>query len=91
MDDDGDIIVIGQSMEDSTYSYLAVKYVEKDIIIPPDSENISSSISYIENRDQLIDVNGDSIPEIKYYSKGGSSNLFLKDDKIIYVFAKLYR
>ena len=54
---DGGIVVTGQSLNpDSTMSYITVKYVELDFVMPVDSDSISSSMRYIVNRDQLRQV-----------------------------------
>ena len=62
-----------------------------NVIIPKDFglELPESSHSYTTNRGQLTDVNGVPTPEIKLYNNKTNPAVFIADDKISYVFAKI--
>lgn len=82
IDDDGNVIVTGSSeTSPGVFQYLAVKYVEKDIIIPTDynGEEPSSSFLYYQNSGQIADVWGDPISNIKYYVKSHSPEFYIKN------------
>jgi hypothetical protein len=84
LDDDGDIIVVGQSEVGDEFQYITVKYSEIDVIVPPDDEAVSS-LSYLENRGQLIDTDQDPVPDIRFYAKDACPVHYFWDDKISYM------
>jgi hypothetical protein len=87
----GNVVVTGQNtINDTTRTYTTVKYFEKNTLMPQDTiTTTSSSFVYTENRGQLQDTNGDSIPEIKYYVIKGGPQVYFSDTAISYVLAKL--
>jgi hypothetical protein len=62
-----------------------------DVIIPKDFgfEPPSVSHAYTVNRGQLVDVNGNPIPQIKLYNDRTSPAVYIADDKISYVFSRI--
>jgi hypothetical protein len=59
-----------------------------DVVIPVDfnNEKPSSGFAMEVNRGQLIDGNGDFVPEIKMYNDRSNPATFIGDEKISYVF-----
>ncbi len=62
-----------------------------DVIIPLDFglEQPSVSHAYTSNRGQLVDLNGDLLPEIKLYNDRTNPSVFIAENKISYVFARI--
>lgn len=62
-----------------------------DVIIPKDFglELPNPHYSYTTNRGQLVDLNGNLLPEIKLYNNRTNPSVFIADDKVSYVFAKI--
>lgn len=82
IDEEGDIIVSGQcEINDSTTTYYTVKYSEIQFYQHDfnDSQSNVYNHGYIENQGQLLDSNGLSIEEIKYYSTGSQYHTFASD------------
>jgi hypothetical protein len=88
VDNNGDIIVAGQSYIGTDYKFVTVKYIEEEIIIPPDPEALSNALSFDENRGQLLNTSGNIITEVKYYSNAFSQSLYFRDDKLSYVISQ---
>ena len=84
LDDNNDIVVVGQSKQGDEYKYITVKYSEKDIIIPPDDET-TGGLSYLENRGQLLNTSQQAVDGVKFYTHNGGPALFFQDDTISYV------
>ena len=89
IDDEGDIIVVGQSSNGEEFKYLTVKYTEIDIIEPPDDEPVSSAYSYIENLGQLLNTDQDPASDVKYYSTGSSPKVYFEDESIFFVLSAM--
>jgi hypothetical protein len=90
LDDNGDIIVTGQSeTEPGKYEYFTVKYIEREVITPTDyyDEEPNNIFLYYENRGQLINTSGDPVPEIRYYTNNTNPEFYIKDDSLSFVFA----
>jgi len=88
VDNNGDIIVAGQSYIGTDYKFVTVKYGEEEIIIPPDPEALSNALSFDENRGQLLNTNNLQIPDVKFYSNAFSQSLYFTDDKLSYVISQ---
>jgi hypothetical protein len=88
-DSAGGIVVTGQSQIPGAITYTTVRYIEKDIIIPPDPTDLSNIYTYQQNRGQLW--NTDSLPEdrIKFYCGKSSPKVFLSDTSVSYVFSHI--
>jgi hypothetical protein len=85
IDDNGDILVVGQSYTGDEFKYLTVKYSEIEVIIPPDDEEISKSLDFIVNRGQLLNTDWNPVSSVQYYSKSTYPELFFLDDQISFV------
>lgn len=50
--------------------------------IPPDGHGaaFSKSVAFWKNQGQLIDTNGDTVPQIAYYTEGGVPCAYIGDD-----------
>jgi len=88
VDNNGDIIVAGQSYIGTDYKFVTVKYVEEEIIIPPDPEALSNALSFDENRGQLLNTSNNTTPDIKYYSNAFNQSLYFTDEKLSYVISQ---
>lgn len=90
LDSIGDIVVSGQNkLNDSTYEYTTVKYVEKSTLLPDDTISYtSSSFVFTENRGQLLGTDTLEHPEIKYYCNAGIPSVYFMDTAVSYVFFK---
>ena len=89
LDDDGDIIVVGQSFVGDEYHYITVKYSEIDVILPPDDETVSTSLSYIENNGQLLNTNQNPVSDVKFYTTGSSPKVYFEDENISFVLSAM--
>jgi hypothetical protein len=91
IDTAGGIIVAGQNkIGSATFAYTTVKYIEHPTLFPQDTATAtSSSFVYTENRGQLLNTSGDSVPQIRYYVMKGSPQVYFTDTAVSYVFAKL--
>ncbi len=90
LDDDGDLIVVGQCDNgDNEYSFITIKYIEKDITMPPDTEMVSTSIAYIENRDQLLKTDGTAASTIQYYTTTSSPAFYFANENYHMVLSEL--
>ena len=85
IDNDGYIYVVGQCEDGDAFKYYTVMYAEIEVIDPPDTENVSSSISYTENRGQLTMTNGNVASDVEYYSSKSSPAWFFTDEDIAMV------
>lgn len=87
----GDVIITGQNkLNDSTYEYTTVKYVEISTLMPDDTISYTSnSFIYTENRGQVWGTDSTTHPEIKYYVSSSQPKIYFMDTAVSYVFAKL--
>ncbi len=84
---DNGVVVTGQSLNpDSTWSYVTVKYLAHEFILPVDSDSVSTSLRWLTNRDQLLDTDTNLVERVKYYSNQCYPNLYFMDDTLSYVF-----
>ncbi|NEN22578.1 T9SS type A sorting domain-containing protein [Cryomorpha ignava] len=86
IDNAGDVIVAGQSEIGGIYRYTSVKYIERNIVNPPDEENIPSSGYFTENNGQLVKTNGQQASDIKFIGGADYPKVYVQDDKLSYVF-----
>jgi hypothetical protein len=84
LDDEGDIIVVGQSNDGDNFTYTAIKYTELDIIYPPDPET-QKPMSILKNVGQITNTDDNQDQDVKYYTKSFSPTMFFKDDTISFV------
>ena len=89
LDADGSIIVAGQSQIQDTYFYVSLKYVQHDILNPPDDEAIPSSGYFTQNHGQLKQTDGTTAADVKFIANGDYPRVYVQDDKLSYVFAKV--
>ncbi|MBK9449905.1 MAG: SBBP repeat-containing protein [Bacteroidetes bacterium] len=84
---DNGVVVTGQSLNpDSTWSYVTVKYLAHEFILPVDSDSVSTSLRWLTNRDQLLDTDTNLVERVKYYSNQCYPNLYFMADTLSYVF-----
>jgi len=83
------VLVCGHTGDGNPSNYKLVQYQELEMIVPPDDELISSAYSYQANNGQIVDSNGDLVPEIKYESTNGFPKAYFSDDKVHFVLAKI--
>jgi len=74
------ISLTGKTATPDGDTYTTVRYTPKSILIPPDEEEASSALYFTENRGQLLDTEGDAVPEIKFYSDPQSPALFFQEE-----------
>lgn len=91
LDDQGNILVAGQNkLNDTTYTYTTVKYIEKSTMMPQDTISATSnSFVFTENRGQLFGTDTLQHPELKFYTIHGQPRVYFMDTAVSYVFAKL--
>lgn len=85
------IIVTGQNkLNDSTYTYTTVRYVEESVTLPDDTISAtSSSFVFTENKGQLLGTDTLTHPEVRFYTLHGSPNVCFTDTSVSYIIAKL--
>ncbi len=90
-DTTGQIYVTGQTkVNDSTYVYNTVKYIEKSTMLPDDTISFtSSSFVFTENRGQVFGSDSAMHPEIRYYSNKGEGSIYFADTSVSFVFARV--
>ncbi|MCB9289086.1 MAG: hypothetical protein H6560_17385 [Lewinellaceae bacterium] len=91
VDSTGSIIVLGKNQTEQVEvtAYTTVRYVKKGILIPPDTVSASTSISFFENRGQLIDTSGNLLPEIKFYTDKAFPAAYLQNDKVMFLVSNI--
>ncbi len=74
----GDVYVTGQSHNGNNFDIATVKYSKQPVVIPtdPSSDVPTVAHAYYQNKGQLRDVNGNLVPDIKYYSNTGVKHYF---------------
>ncbi|MCA1763766.1 MAG: T9SS type A sorting domain-containing protein [Flavobacteriales bacterium] len=89
VDEDGDIIISGQSKYPNTFKHVSVKYREVYVINPLGTNEIQSNASFnlfTTNYGQLLDVDGNFVDQIKFSCYDESiGDAFLSDTSITYV------
>jgi len=88
----GNVYVTGQSTGLGTnFDFVTIKYSQFAIIIPPDpaGDDPESSQCYIPNGGQLLDTDGNPVPDILFSSLTASPALFFRQNGLSYVFARL--
>lgn len=87
-----DVIVSGQNrINDSTFIYTTVKYVEKFVTTPTSSDSAGAAFCFRANRGQVFNT-GDSLQsDIKFYNlnNGSAEQLYFSDTSLSYVWDKL--
>ncbi|HRG29527.1 MAG TPA: SBBP repeat-containing protein [Chitinophagales bacterium] len=80
----------GKSYGLSATTNRLIKYSTHSFIIPPDddTEHIGA-FTYFENKGQIIDSEDDLRPDIKFYTQRFSPSLYLFDNKLSYVWARV--
>lgn len=89
IDNNGDILVAGQSEIGGSYRYTSVKYIERHIVNPPDEENNPSSGYFTENNGQLVNTNNQPANEVKFIAGADYPKVYVQDHKLSYVFHKV--
>lgn len=89
-DVDGIFYVGGKSYSISTSTNRLIKYSAHDYIIPPDDDmDHPSSLTFFENKGQIIDTDDELVPEIKYYTHRHTPSLYFTDDILSYVWSRI--
>lgn len=91
LDSLGNVIVAGQNkLNDTTHTYTTVKYIEKSLLLPDDTTAYTSTaFVYTANRGQLLGTDTSAHPEVRFYTRHSSPNLYFMDTAVSYVFCKL--
>ncbi|MFC1731954.1 SBBP repeat-containing protein [candidate division KSB1 bacterium] len=82
------LVVIGMSEEEDTVKFLAIQYIEKEIIIPPDTNRLSTSLSYIKNCGQVLSLDSTLVGYVHYYTIRSNPKVYFADDTIFSTFSK---
>jgi uncharacterized delta-60 repeat protein len=91
IDNNGDILVTGQSeTAPGVYQYCTVKYLEKQIITPADgnSESPATNFDYYENKGQIINTSGATVPAIRYYTNNSYPAYYIKKNSFGFLFSR---
>ncbi len=90
VDPAGNVIVAGQSMvAPDEWAYVTVRYVAHTLVMPVDSDSVSTSLRFLANRDQLLGTDGNAVERVRYYSNQCYPNVYMMDDSLSYVFAHI--
>lgn len=89
-DVDGIFYVGGKSYGVSVATNRLIKYSSASYIIPPDDDLTHPPyFTFFENKGQIIDTEDELREDIKFYSKRKTPSLFIGDDKLSYVWARV--
>ncbi len=90
LDNAGNVFVGGQMGKPGNLnSNLVIRYFQTAIVVPLDPEPLSSSLRYIENRDQLIGTNGQMVQDVRFYSQQTTPNVYFMNDTLVHVFSNV--
>jgi hypothetical protein len=88
----GQIYLAAQTQNSNAkFDYTTIKYSQTPIIFPPDILNEVNDPNYLfyENSGQIIDLNNQLVPDIKFYTNGHSPTIYFKNSGLSYVFSKM--
>lgn len=87
IDSNGDLVVEGQNkINDSTYEYTTVKYVEKAVTLPQDTLSFTyTNYKFTQNRGQVIHLDSTDASEVKFYTIFEYPAMYFTDTSAIYV------
>lgn len=66
--------------DDFVINTSSTRYCGCNVIIPPDEEMQSGAICFVKNNDQILDTDGNVVPNIKYTTDMNSPAIFFQDD-----------
>ncbi len=90
VDPAGNVVVAGQSMvAPDEWAYVTVRYVAHTLVMPVDSDSVSTSLRFLANRDQLLGTDGNAVERVRFYSNQCYPNVYMMDDSLSYVFAHI--
>ncbi len=94
LDTIGNVIITGQSETSSgVFSFLTVRYVQKDVITPTDfnGETPAPNFMYFPNRGQIIAATSTltTVPDVKFYTKNTNPTFYFKNKSQSFVFTKI--
>ena len=90
VDSIGGVVVAGQSdYGPGTREYTTVRYIEYDVITPPDAVPSCSGFWYEQNRGQLLDDTGAVEQNEKFYCKSTWPATYFADDALSYLWTKI--
>jgi len=81
--------VTGKTWVDTSYEYVTMRFEIIDYITPPDTEVCPVSFAYYENKGQIWSTDSTAVPQVKFYTEQHYPDLYLMDDTISYVFARV--
>ncbi len=89
-DVDGVFYVGGKSYSISTSTNRLIKYTANSYIVPPDDDmEHPTSLTFFENKGQIIDTDDELREDIKYYTHRQTPSLYFTDDVISYVWSSI--
>jgi hypothetical protein len=90
VDSIGGVVVAGQSdYGPGSRVYTTVRYIEYDVITPPDPAISCNGFRYEENRGQLLDDDGAPVTDQKFYCKATWPATYFSDDALSYLWTKI--
>ena len=91
VDSTGSIIVLGKGQTDhpEVTAYTTVRYAKRSLLLPHETEDASTAISFIENRGQLADTSGAEVTEVRFYNTSAYPATYYQDDKLSFVTASI--
>lgn len=89
LDDDENIIITGSSEHLLSTRFVTIRYIEREVITPPDEEDFHALKVFRENLGQLRKSDGTSASEIVFNSPATSPATFVAHDRISYVLSSL--
>lgn len=89
VDSTGSIIVLGKGQTDhpEVTAYTTVRYAKRSILLPHETEDASTAISFVENRGQLADTSGAEVTEVRFYNTSAYPATYFQNDRLSFVTA----
>lgn len=85
----GDIVIAGQSQNNTSYTYTTIKYKEMLVTLPVDSVSLASHYGFTPNKGQLLSTDTTLIPHIRYYTHKDYYSIYFSDTACSFVLAAI--
>ncbi len=91
VDNQGRIYVTGQSFNGNHYDITTIKYDQTPIYAPIDINNepVSPAYQFYENLGQVVDINHNLVPKVKYSNNFANPSLYFQNTLMSYAFGHI--